>query len=168
MCSCPVGRLNVCLSCRYAKQRALSRAESLKSNIRVVKKQPTPVLALLLQALFSSQVSAKAKHHWAGLVDTHCCGGEQHVLLATVLSSCGDQPPCSACTLCMSAFVKSISTPCALYAEAVARLDRCAYDHFCLAWAAMVMPQHLLDVPWLQSENRQQFLCSDKSSLGRS
>lgn len=40
---------------RYAKQRALQRAEALKANVRVVKQQPTPVLALLLQALFSTQ-----------------------------------------------------------------------------------------------------------------
>lgn len=42
---------------RYAQQRALQRAEALKGNVRVVKQQPTPVLALLLQALFSTQVS---------------------------------------------------------------------------------------------------------------
>ena len=42
---------------RYAKQRALQRAEALKGNVRVVKQQPTPVLALLLQTLFSTQVS---------------------------------------------------------------------------------------------------------------
>ena len=43
--------------CRYAKQRALQRADALKANVRVVKQQPTPVLALLLQSLFSTQVS---------------------------------------------------------------------------------------------------------------
>ncbi|KAA6417862.1 MAG: hypothetical protein FRX49_12160 [Trebouxia sp. A1-2] len=40
---------------RYAKQRALQRADGLKANVRVVKQQPTPVLALLLQSLFSTQ-----------------------------------------------------------------------------------------------------------------
>ena len=47
-----------CHKCRYAKQRALQRAEALKANVRVVKQQPTPVLALLLQSLFSTQVSS--------------------------------------------------------------------------------------------------------------
>ena len=47
----------ILFECRYAKQRALQRADALKSNVRVVKQQPTPVLALLLQSLFSTQVS---------------------------------------------------------------------------------------------------------------
>ncbi len=48
--------------CRYAKQRALQRADALKANVRVVKQQPTPVLALLLQSLFSTQVSNQLWH----------------------------------------------------------------------------------------------------------
>jgi hypothetical protein len=40
---------------RYASQRSLQRAEAIQRNIRVVKQQPTPIIARLLDHLFSTQ-----------------------------------------------------------------------------------------------------------------
>ena len=84
---------------RYAKQRALQRAEALKGNVRVVKQQPTPVLALLLQTLFSTQVSPPVPLPTPPLPWSHTPPGPYHTpgpsfpCHTFTPSSCHTSPP---------------------------------------------------------------------------